>query len=81
VFEPGEYEATITLPPLLAPGEYVLGAWLGTRNEDFSNDELLSFQLAPRPDDLQASVERNRLVALDVEWSVRRREPATTRPA
>jgi ABC-type polysaccharide/polyol phosphate transport system ATPase subunit len=80
VLAPGEYEATATLPPLFAPGEYVLGVWMGTRDEDFANNEILSFQLAPRPDDRQAALERTRLIALGLEWSVQRRTPVAPPP-
>jgi homopolymeric O-antigen transport system ATP-binding protein len=68
---PGEYEATVEIPPLLAPGEYLLGVWFGTAVEEFFDRELLTFEVAPRPDDRKEWVERPRVVQPKLRWSVR----------
>ncbi len=69
--EPGEYEATVEVPPVLASGEHVLGVWFGTAVEDLFDQELLSFEVAPRPDDRKEWIERARVIQPELRWSVR----------
>lgn len=70
----GEYEASLTVPPVLAAGEYVAGVWIGTsigdEGDTFVHQDVLAFRLWPRPDDRQESPERQRIVHTDVEWSL-----------
>jgi ABC-type polysaccharide/polyol phosphate transport system ATPase subunit len=35
VREPGEYRIAVTIPPLLAPGTYVVKTWIGTPHEEY----------------------------------------------
>jgi ABC-type polysaccharide/polyol phosphate transport system ATPase subunit len=66
----GEYVARVVVPPVLAPGDYVAGLWLGTPFESmFYEDDLLRFRLHG-----DAKGRRNRVVQLGVPWIVR---PAT----
>jgi ABC-type polysaccharide/polyol phosphate transport system ATPase subunit len=63
----GEYVARIVVPPLLAPGEYVAGLWVGTPFETvFYEDDLLRFRL--RGD---ANGRPNRVTQLELPWDVR----------
>jgi ABC-2 type transport system ATP-binding protein/lipopolysaccharide transport system ATP-binding protein len=66
----GRYEIRLVLPPLLPPGEYALGAWLGTEATDFFYGELLEFDVLPLPTDRQELRERPRVVSPGVGWSV-----------
>jgi ABC-type polysaccharide/polyol phosphate transport system ATPase subunit len=63
----GEYVARIVVPPILAPGEYVAGLWLGTPFESmFYEDDLLRFRLQG-----DANGRANRIAQLGVPWDVR----------
>ncbi len=43
---PGRYRATLTVPPILHTGTYVLGAWVGTAYDDLVDEEaVLTFTL------------------------------------
>jgi ABC-2 type transport system ATP-binding protein/lipopolysaccharide transport system ATP-binding protein len=76
---PQEYEVRLTVPPVLAAGEYALVAWAGTPYATVLRERALVFRLRPRPDDTTESVERRRLVQPGVVWSVRALEPLTLR--
>ena len=79
--EPGEYDALLTIPPLLPAGDYVVGLWIGTHYDTFLEDDVMSLRVAPRPDDREEWIERVRLVQPPVEWTVRAARPeATARP-
>jgi ABC-type polysaccharide/polyol phosphate transport system ATPase subunit len=73
--EPGEYEATVEVPPVLASGEYVLGVWFGTVLEDLFDQELMSFEVVPRPDDRKEWIERARVMQPELRWTVRSEPP------
>jgi ABC-type polysaccharide/polyol phosphate transport system ATPase subunit len=63
----GEYVARIVVPPILAPGEYVAGLWLGTPFESiFYEDDLLRFRLQG-----DANGRPNRITQLEIPWDVR----------
>jgi ABC-type polysaccharide/polyol phosphate transport system ATPase subunit len=63
----GEYVARISIPPLLAVGEYVAGLWLGSKYEPmFYEDDVLRFRLDGRDHGRP-----NRIIALGLEWDVR----------
>ncbi len=68
---PGDYEATVEVPPVLASGEYVLGVWFGTALEDLFDQELMSFEVEPRPDDRKEWIERARVMQPELRWTVR----------
>ena len=64
----GEYVARLEVPPVLAVGEYVAGLWLGSKYEPmFYEDDVLRFRLVGRDHGRP-----NRVVALGLEWDVRR---------
>jgi ABC-type polysaccharide/polyol phosphate transport system ATPase subunit len=68
---PAELEVRLTMPPVLAPGEYTLGVWIGSSYETvFSDPQALSFRLWPRPDESSKATERNRVLQPGVEWQV-----------
>jgi hypothetical protein len=69
-----EHDISITIPPLLACGEYVLGAWIGSDAETFLDEEVLMFRVWPCPDDRRESVERPRILHPRVTW--RAEEPS-----
>jgi hypothetical protein len=70
---PGEYETALTIPPMLASGEYVVGIWIGSTigssDETFVDRELLRLRLWPNPADRQEWTERRRVVHPVVRWS------------
>jgi ABC-type polysaccharide/polyol phosphate transport system ATPase subunit len=69
---PGEWEASVTIPPVLAAGDYVVGVSILSPYEWFVEREVLAFRLWPAPDQRQGSIERNRIVQPRVEWRVER---------
>lgn len=68
---PTEYEARLTIPPLLAAGDYIVGVWIGTPYDVLLDEQALRFRLWPHPDDRSKALERNRVVQPDVRWDVR----------
>jgi ABC-2 type transport system ATP-binding protein/lipopolysaccharide transport system ATP-binding protein len=58
------YEARVDIPPVLAPGEYIMSAWCGSLDEDFFLGEILRFHLAQAPADSQDSAGRRRVLRL-----------------
>jgi hypothetical protein len=58
----------VTLPPVLRAGDYVLGVWIGTPNEEYLDAEVLAFTVHPRSEDRAESLRRPRLVQPPVEW-------------
>jgi hypothetical protein len=72
--DPGMYQLEVAIPPVLAPGRYTLGVWIGTEHEELVADrDLFTLEVAPRPDDTTEMVERRRLVQPPVQWSMRTR--------
>ena len=67
---PEEYDVALTIPPLLAAGDYVAGVWIGTELQTYVSQEILGFRLWQRPDDSEGSLERQRVVAPPVEWRI-----------
>ena len=70
---PGRYTVTMTVPPVLSPGDYIayvwIGVWIGAEDyETFVDREALTFRLWPSPDDGREAVVRRRLVQPDVSW-------------
>jgi ABC-type polysaccharide/polyol phosphate transport system ATPase subunit len=66
----GRHDVRLTLPALLAPGEYLVGAWLGTEDEDFFYSEALSVRVLPLSHDREELVQRKRAVAPEASWTV-----------
>jgi ABC-type polysaccharide/polyol phosphate transport system ATPase subunit len=74
---PGErYEARMTLPALLRPGAYTLGAWLGTElgQVAFFDGELGRFTVEARIGDRAEALDRPRIVMPRAEWQVTPRD-------
>ncbi len=72
----GEYEAAITVPPVLPAGTYVAHAWIGASSAGglwrvFVDREALTVRLWPAASDGPESIARRRLVQPAVQWSVR----------
>ena len=80
----GDYEARLTLPPVLAAGSYTLVAWIGTTaasgDETFLHREVLSFRLLPRLDDQLPWTERDRLVVAASGLALRPLSPEDEAP-
>jgi homopolymeric O-antigen transport system ATP-binding protein len=68
--EPGDYHVSVSVPPVLPAGRYTLGVWLRSQYQQLMDDEVLTLEVAPRPDDTSEMVERTRLVQPPVSWSV-----------
>jgi ABC-type polysaccharide/polyol phosphate transport system ATPase subunit len=75
---PGEWEATVVVPPVLAAGDYVLGVAIRSPYHRFLDQEVLTFRLWPPPDERRESVDRSRIVQPGVRWRV---ESPADRPA
>jgi ABC-type polysaccharide/polyol phosphate transport system ATPase subunit len=65
---PGEWEATVIVPPVLASGDYVLGVAIRSPYQRFLDQEVLTFRLWPPPDERRESVDRTRIVQPGVRW-------------
>ena len=63
---PGEYEIQLTVPPVLAPGSYVVGIWIGVAlagaDETFVHEDVLRFDVDLLPSDPYEWLERNRVL-------------------
>jgi ABC-type polysaccharide/polyol phosphate transport system ATPase subunit len=70
---PGEYEAVLSVPPILPAGRYVVAIWFGRGLEEFAYHEALRVELWPGVDEPERSVRRNRIVQPPLHWSVRAR--------
>ena len=71
---PRAHDIRLAIPPVLPPGDYVAGVWVGTNDLDdwqsYLHEEVLEFTIVPRPDDRNESVRRNRIAQPTVEWTV-----------
>jgi hypothetical protein len=66
--EPGEYVARVTVPPVLAVGDYVAGVWIGNIwDTHVYEEDLLRFRLEG-----STKGRADRLVQLGLEWEVER---------
>ena len=65
---PEEFEASLTIPPILAADDYIVGVCMETPNETFVCTETLGFRLWPRPDDRDSATRRRRVVQPEVSW-------------
>ena len=73
--ETGEYHLSVSVPPVLAPGQYTLGVWIGNSYEDLMKREVLTFEVAPLLDDPRDMLERARVVQPRISWSIRTLTP------
>ena len=67
----GVWEAEVSVPPVLAAGEYVVGVALRSPYHVYIDREVLSFRVDPTPDATRESVERTRLLQPNVAWTLR----------
>lgn len=67
---PAEYEARLTIPPILSIGDYLVTVWVGHRLGTIVRREVLAFRLWPHPDE-RAVTARDRVVQPPVDWDVR----------
>jgi ABC-type polysaccharide/polyol phosphate transport system ATPase subunit len=67
---PGEWEASVVIPPVLAGGDYILGVAIRSPYQRFLDQEVLTFRLWAPPEERQDSIDRSRIVQPDVEWRV-----------
>jgi ABC-type polysaccharide/polyol phosphate transport system ATPase subunit len=73
---PQEYEASLTIPPVLPAGEYVTRCWIGSTYETVVDERhALGFRLWPRPEERTAVLAGDRLVQPPVEWRMRQIGP------
>ena len=67
---PQEFAVRLSIPPVLAAGDYTVGLALDTEYELYFRSELLTFPLLPKPDDREAVVRRPRSVQPPVAWDL-----------
>ena len=67
-FPVGRYEVELSVPPILAHGDYTVGVWLGTPHDDVHHEPAaLTFTLHG-----DETVQRERAVVLDLPFHVKR---------
>jgi ABC-type polysaccharide/polyol phosphate transport system ATPase subunit len=71
---PTQCNVRLRVPAMLAPGDYVIGLWVGTDIEEFFHQEVLPIRITPRPDDVEDAVPRRRVIQPVVEWETREGE-------
>jgi ABC-2 type transport system ATP-binding protein/lipopolysaccharide transport system ATP-binding protein len=77
----GIWDVSMLVPPVLAANDYAVGVSIASPYQRFADEEVLTFQLWPRPDDRRELSDRNRLVQPEVAWRLESRvpvEPAAT---
>jgi hypothetical protein len=62
------------VPPVLAANDYAVGVSIASPYQRFVDDEVLTFQFWPRPDDRRELSDR-RLVQPQVAWRLESRHP------
>jgi ABC-type polysaccharide/polyol phosphate transport system ATPase subunit len=80
----GVWDVSMLVPPVLAANDYAVGVSIASPYQRFADEEVLTFQLWPRPDDRRELSDRNRLVQPEVAWRLESRvpvEPAATPPS
>jgi ABC-type polysaccharide/polyol phosphate transport system ATPase subunit len=73
----GDCVVSVSVPPLLRAGEYVVCAWLGTEHENLFDGEVLSLRVLPRWDDRALSSEDKRVVQPPLAWRLAPRSGGT----
>jgi ABC-2 type transport system ATP-binding protein/lipopolysaccharide transport system ATP-binding protein len=76
----GSWDLSMLVPPVLAANDYAVGVSIVSPYQRFVDEEVLTFQLWPRPDDRREVSDRNRIVQPEVVWRLESRAPAAERP-
>jgi Wzt C-terminal domain len=79
----GIWDVSMLVPPVLAANDYAVGVSIASPYQRFVDEEVLTFQLWPRPDDRRELSDRNRLLQPEVAWRLESRvpvEPADRQP-
>jgi energy-coupling factor transporter ATP-binding protein EcfA2 len=71
----GIWDVSMLVPPVLAANDYAVGVSIASPYQRFADEEVLTFQLWPRPDDRREVSDRNRLVQPQVAWRLETRRP------
>ena len=71
----GIWDVSMLVPPVLAANDYAVGVSIASPYQRFVDEEVLTFQLWPRPDDRRELSDRNRLVQPEVAWRLESRAP------
>jgi ABC-type polysaccharide/polyol phosphate transport system ATPase subunit len=77
----GTWDLSMLVPPVLAANDYAVGVSLVSPYQRFVDEEVLTFQLWPRPDDRREVSDRNRIVQPEVVWRIESRAPAEPPPS
>ena len=70
--EPGEYRATLRVPPVLTAGRYTLALWMGSPYETLIDEDVMTFDVQPRLSDPLEATRRPRIVQPTVDWDLDR---------
>lgn len=65
---PGTHVVELALPPLLAPGTYTAGVWIGDNSGTHFDGEALRFDVVPNATDRPEAVSRSRMVSPPLRW-------------
>jgi ABC-type polysaccharide/polyol phosphate transport system ATPase subunit len=68
--QPGEYSATLTVPPVLTAGRYTLALWMGSPYETLIDEDVMTFDVEPRLSDTLEATRRPRIVHPPVAWDL-----------
>ena len=77
----GSWDLSMLVPPVLAANDYAVGVSIVSPYQRFVDEEVLTFQLWPRPDDRREVSDRNRIVQPEVVWRLESRAPAERPPS
>jgi ABC-type polysaccharide/polyol phosphate transport system ATPase subunit len=77
----GTWDLSMLVPPVLAANDYAVGVSIVSPYQRFVDEEVLTFQLWPRPDDRREVSDRNRIVQPEVVWRLESRAPAEPPPS
>jgi hypothetical protein len=78
---PETYRATVTLPAIIAAGDYLLRGRIEDDNGMIQQVDLLELHLRPRVDQRHVELVRSRLLQPGVCWEVEALDPdSSTRP-
>ena len=73
VDRPGEYTATLVVPAVLTAGRYTVALWIGSPYEEtFIDEDVASFEIAPRLEDRHEATRRPRTMQPAVTWELSR---------
>jgi ABC-2 type transport system ATP-binding protein/lipopolysaccharide transport system ATP-binding protein len=71
----GVWDVSMLVPPVLAANDYAVAVSIASPYQRFVEEEVLTFQLWPRPDERREVSDRNRIVQPQVAWRVESRVP------